>query len=80
MGVRLLRDHRVDTAKIGYGAEIGFRPVDDFIIAVGYNFEGFRDRDFSRGDHWEKGPYISFRFKFDESILGVLRRLERSPQ
>lgn len=80
VGVRLLRDHRVDTAKIGYGAEIGFRPVDDFIIAVGYNFEGFRDRDFSRGDHWEKGPYISFRFKFDESILGVLRRLERSPQ
>lgn len=79
-GVRVLRDHRVSTAKVGYGVELGYRPVDDFIIAVGYNFEGFRDRDFSRGDHWEKGPYISFRFKFDESILGVLSRLERSPQ
>lgn len=76
--MRAHRDHHVRTNKLGYGVELGFRPVRDFIIAVGYNFEGLKDRDFARGDHWEKGMYIAFRFKFDESILGILNRLERT--
>lgn len=74
-GARLLTDYEVNTYSLGYGAEVGARLKKDFKIALGYNFTGFHDDDFSRGSHWEKGPYLSLTWKFDESLFGILKRL-----
>ena len=35
-------------------------------LSVGYNFEGFEDRDFSAAGYTATGPYIRFRMKFDQ--------------
>ena len=61
---------------LSYGVSLGVNIGKDARIAFGYNFEGFKDKDFARGDHWEKGFFVAFHWKFDESIFGILRRLE----
>ncbi len=75
-GARMLSVYESGTHDLGYGVELGLNLRKDARIAVGYNFSGFRDRDFDRNDTWERGAYISFFWKFDESLLGILRRLE----
>jgi uncharacterized repeat protein (TIGR01451 family) len=54
------------------GPEIGFVPARDMLLSVGYNFTGFRDRDFSAARSTEKGVYAALRMKFDSSTLGIL--------
>ncbi|NMA42227.1 MAG: DUF11 domain-containing protein [Oligosphaeraceae bacterium] len=75
-GARLLSQYDVNAHTISYGGSLGVNVAKDARIAFGYNFEGFKDKDFARGDHWDKGFYIAFHWKFDESIFGILRRLE----
>jgi hypothetical protein len=38
-------------------------------ISLGYNTTGFTDRDFSAADYTAKGPFIRFRFKFDQNSV-----------
>ena len=76
VGARVLSQYDVSTHSLSYGGSIGFNVRKDLQLAFGYNFEGFEDRDFSRGAHWEKGFFVALHWKFDESIFGVLRRLE----
>jgi hypothetical protein len=33
---------------------------------VGYNFDGFMDRDFSKADFTAEGPFVKLRMKFDQ--------------
>ena len=73
---RVLSQYDVDVHTIGYGVTLGVNVVKDLRVAVGYNFEGFKDDDFSRGEHWDKGFFLAFHWKFDESIFGILGRLE----
>ncbi|MCU0791445.1 MAG: hypothetical protein MUE42_01020 [Opitutaceae bacterium] len=75
VGARLLSQYETEVHTLGYGVEAGCIIRKDFIIALGWNFEGFHDRRFSAGDHWEQGAYVAFRVKFDESLFGVLRQL-----
>ena len=75
-GTRLLSQYDVDVHTLSYGVSLGVNIGKDARIAFGYNFEGFKDKDFARGDHWEKGFFVAFHWKFDESIFGILRRLE----
>ncbi|MDQ0289415.1 SdrD B-like domain-containing protein [Oligosphaera ethanolica] len=76
IGGRVLSQYDVSAHSLSYGATIGFNVVKDLRLAFGYNFEGFEDRDFSRGERWDKGFFVALHWKFDESIFGVLRRLE----
>ena len=51
------------------GVEVGYK-LDDYIwISLGYNFSGFKDRDFYEDDKYIKGGYLRFRVLLDESIL-----------
>jgi hypothetical protein len=75
-GARVLSQYDVNAHTLSYGITFGVNVAKDVRIAVGYNFDGFKDRDFSRGDHWDKGFFVAFHWKFDESIFGVLGRLE----
>ena len=45
----------------------GYSVFKNAWISVGYNFSGFDDRDFSDANYTVQGPYLQFRFKFDDS-------------
>jgi hypothetical protein len=48
------------------GPSLGFSPLLNSWITVGYNLDGFRDDDFSAADYTAEGPWVRLRFKFDE--------------
>jgi uncharacterized repeat protein (TIGR01451 family) len=54
------------------GPQIGVSPFENTWISVGYNFDGFRDRDFEAAHTTSKGPYITFRIKFDQLTAASL--------
>jgi uncharacterized repeat protein (TIGR01451 family) len=64
-GMRL-RSWSIDQEKYGTGASVGFNAGRNLWISVGYNFTGFKDRDFSKADFTSEGPFIKMRMKFDQ--------------
>ncbi|HSH14268.1 MAG TPA: hypothetical protein VLA15_10975, partial [Desulfurivibrionaceae bacterium] len=48
---------------------VGYRAVKNVWLSVGYNLVGFTDRDFSAADFTAQGPFIKFRFKFDQTTV-----------
>ena len=51
------------------GVSVGYSPAKNFWISLGYNMTGFNDEDFSQADYTAQGPYLKFRFKFDQNSL-----------
>lgn len=51
------------------GAEVGYLLAANLWLSGGYNFSGYRDTDLIDSDTTVAGPYVRFRFKFDESLL-----------
>lgn len=49
-----------------YGASVGFSPVRNLWLGVGYNLAGFRDRDFTSANATAKGWYLYLRIKADQ--------------
>jgi hypothetical protein len=49
------------------GPVIGYAPFENAWISLGYNLRGFSDRDFAAAHYTEQGPYLTLRFKFDQS-------------
>lgn len=64
-----LADH---ATRFAVGPQIGFVPAKDTLLVVGYNFAGFRDRDFSEAHSTDKGLFATLRMKFDAGSLGFL--------
>jgi hypothetical protein len=59
------------------GPNIGFSPVENGWMSVGWNLSGFEDRDFEEARYTRAGPYVTMRFKFDQlsmQALGLGRR------
>jgi hypothetical protein len=73
VATRLLRQAATGTTLMGYGAESGVMVAKDLWLVAGYNVSGFSDTRFPDGEKRAKGPFISLRFKFDESLLAGLR-------
>lgn len=57
------------TASYAVGPQVGITPAKDVLLAIGYNLSGFHDPDFTAARSTEKGPFVSLRMKFDETIL-----------
>ncbi len=51
------------------GADLGITLVKNVWISVGYNLQGFTDRDFDDARYLASGPYIKFRVKFDQDTF-----------
>jgi len=51
------------------GLSIGYNLVENAWLSVGYNFTGFTDKDFSTANYTAQGPYVRFRFKFDQNSV-----------
>lgn len=58
---------------------MGYRLSDDLWFSVGYNFFGFKDRDFASLDSYERGIYARLRWKFDEDLFGADSRRAEAP-
>ncbi len=63
----LLHSWSTDTYDYTAGASIGYNVMQNTWISVGYNFAGFKDRDFSANDFTAQGLYLKCRAKFDQS-------------
>ncbi|WP_295639544.1 hypothetical protein [Novosphingobium sp.] len=64
-----LSDH---VTQFAFGPTIGVVPARDVILTLGYNFSGFRDRDFAAARNTLKGVFATLKIKFDTSTLGFL--------
>jgi uncharacterized repeat protein (TIGR01451 family) len=58
--------------RLSYGPTIGVAPAKGVLVTVGYNFEGFRDRDFGAARNTDKGVFASVRVKVDGDTFGFL--------
>ena len=56
------------------GVSVGHDLLKNAWLSLGYNFAGFDDRDFAAAESRSRGPFLAFRFKFDQqSLRDVLR-------
>jgi hypothetical protein len=62
------------TTDYGLGASLGYGLLENLWISFGYNLHGFTDSDFSQGEFTAQGPFVKFRFKFDQEDLRSLLR------
>jgi uncharacterized repeat protein (TIGR01451 family) len=62
-----------------YGASIGYKIATNMWVSGGYNFAGFRDEDFSAGEYTVRGPFLRFRYKFDQQTVRDLLDREGFP-
>ncbi|WP_288999627.1 hypothetical protein [uncultured Psychrobacter sp.] len=51
------------------GAEVGYSPMTNLWLSLGYNFMGFEDEDVAYDDSTQEGAYFRLRFKFDENLF-----------
>ena len=51
------------------GPSVGYNVVKNAWISLGYNVVGFKDKDFSAADYTAQGPFVRFRFKFDQNSV-----------
>jgi hypothetical protein len=68
VGLRGQRLHswNVDQSVYGAGVSMGFNAGKNVWVSAGYNFAGFKDRDFSKADFTSQGPFVKLRMKFDQ--------------
>ncbi|MEN9683525.1 MAG: hypothetical protein RLZZ427_1276 [Pseudomonadota bacterium] len=60
------------TTSFSFGPQIGISPAKDALLLIGYNIDGYRDRDFSAAQFTDRGIYASVRFKLDAGTFGFL--------
>lgn len=60
------------TTSFALGPQVGISPVTNTLITFGYNFTGYRDRDFAQARQTTKGFSVGIRMKFDSDNLGFL--------
>ena len=51
------------------GAEVGYSPMTNLWLSLGYNFMGFENEDIAYEDTTQQGAYFRLRFKFDEELF-----------
>jgi hypothetical protein len=59
------------------GLSVGYNVAQNAWLSLGYNVTGFDDKDFSQARFTAQGPFVKFRFKFDqESVREAVRWLD----
>ena len=71
LGLRGSVLHSWSAGQLSYsaGLSIGYNIFNNAWVSLGYNLVGFADRDFSKSDYTAQGPYVRFRFKFDQNSV-----------
>ena len=68
-----LRNWESDNRQFSFGPTLGFSPIGNIWVGVGYNFDGFRDDDFATSEFTSKGPYLFFRLKIDQGTANSVK-------
>ena len=63
--------HSWNSGQLDYceGISIGYNLMQNAWISLGYNLTGFNDKDLSQANFTAQGPYVRFRFKFDQNSV-----------
>lgn len=71
IGMRCALLHSWESKQYAYslGSSVGYNVMENAWISGGYNFAGFKDRDFSAANYTAQGPFVQFRFKFDQNSV-----------
>jgi hypothetical protein len=71
MGLRGSALHSWRAGQISYstGLSVGYNVIKNAWVSLGYNLVGFSDRDFSSAEYTAQGPFVRFRFKFDQNSV-----------
>ena len=62
-----LASYNSGTRDYALGATIGWSPIRDTWLELGYNIEGFQDDDFAQSEYTAQGFSFTIRHKFDET-------------
>jgi uncharacterized repeat protein (TIGR01451 family) len=71
----LLYAQSANNMDYGFGLYSGHNLFDNMLLTLGYNWEGFEDRDFSLQTYRMEGAYFRFNMKFDQESLKDTVRL-----
>ena len=55
------------------GISFGWNMTRNIWLSMGYNVDGFEDKDFSAAAYTANGPYIRFRLKFDQDTADQIQ-------
>jgi uncharacterized repeat protein (TIGR01451 family) len=61
-----------DTVSYAGGPTLTLAPMKNANVTLGYNFAGFRDRDFDAERYSRSGVYLTFKLKFDQTSFQAL--------
>lgn len=61
-----LNSWKLGTHAYSFGPMVGWSPVKNGWITLGYNLRGFHDADFDAARYTAQGPYLQLRLKFDQ--------------
>jgi len=61
--------YRSSVTDYGIGIDLGYNVGANLWITLGYNFEGFDDRDFEAARYTAAGPYLRLSMKADQHFL-----------
>lgn len=70
----LLHSWNADLYEFQLGVELGRNLFTNTWLAIGYNFSGFKDTDFSGNEFTAAGPYATVRLKFDQDTVRQLKQ------
>ncbi len=62
----ILHSWNSNSLEYSAGADVGYSPVTNTWVSLGYNIVGFEDEDFSSASYTAQGAYMRFRAKFDQ--------------
>lgn len=65
----LLHSWETDQYAYSFGPSVGYNVMENAWISAGYNVAGFTDKDFSEANYTAQGPFIQYRFKFDQNSV-----------
>ncbi len=65
----ILRSHAYDQYLYSFGISAGYSPAKNLWLSLGYNWDGFKDNDFSLAGYTAEGPFLKIRFKFDQNSV-----------
>jgi hypothetical protein len=63
----LMRSARTGDARQSYGVSAGMTPFENGYLELGYNVDGFEDEAFSEHGATDRGFFLEYRMKFDQS-------------
>jgi len=71
LGLRGSALHSWRAGQLSYstGLSVGYNVIKNAWVSLGYNVIGFSDKDFSAAEYTAQGPFVRFRFKFDQNSV-----------